>query len=78
MNALFSGERVLLSTATKTLQEQIFSKDLPFTWMNTQMTIFDVGGLAGVVMMVLMLSRRVIRNLTNLARLEPARRDGRT
>jgi len=54
-----------------------FSKDLPFTVMNTQMTLFDVGGLIGVITMMLMLSRRVIRNLTNLARLEPARRDGR-
>ncbi|MDO5654295.1 MAG: DEAD/DEAH box helicase, partial [Brachymonas sp.] len=28
--ALLSGERVLISTATKTLQDQLFTRDLPY------------------------------------------------
>ena len=28
--ALFSGKRVIVSTGTKTLQEQLFFKDIPF------------------------------------------------
>jgi archaetidylinositol phosphate synthase len=54
-----------------------FSKELPFHVKGIGMTLLDVGGLAVVVGMVLMLMRRVLRNLGNLARLEPARRDGR-
>lgn len=54
-----------------------FSKDLPFHVKGIGLTLFDVGGIAVVVTMGLMLSRRVLRNLSNLGRLEPARRDGR-
>lgn len=54
-----------------------FSKELPFHVKGIGMTLLDVGGLAVVISMVLMLMRRVLRNLGNLARMEPARRDGR-
>lgn len=54
-----------------------FSKELPFHVKGIGMTLLDVGGLVVVVGMVLMLMRRVLRNLGNLAKLEPARRDGR-
>ena len=54
-----------------------FSKDLPFQIKGIGLTLFDVAGIAITATMGLMLSRRVLRNLGNLARQEPARRDGR-
>lgn len=50
---------------------------LPFTALGVGATLFDVAGITGVVLMMAMLSRRVVRNLTGLGRLEPPRRDGR-
>lgn len=51
---------------------------IPYEVFGVGATIFDLGGILAVAGMVLMLARRVIRNLTNLARLEPANtvRDG--
>lgn len=51
---------------------------LPFTTLGVGATLFDIFGIAGVLLMMAMLSRRVLRNLGGLARLEPARRDGRS
>ncbi|HOX26918.1 MAG TPA: CDP-alcohol phosphatidyltransferase family protein [Candidatus Krumholzibacteria bacterium] len=45
---------------------------IPYTVFGVRATVFDVFGLVAVGGMVLMLSRRVIRNLRNLSRLEPA------
>lgn len=50
---------------------------LRFTWLDTSLTSFDLVGVAGVLGMGAMLMRRVLRNLGNLARLEPVRRDNR-
>lgn len=50
---------------------------LPFRALGIGGTLFDVAGITGVLAMMAMLSRRVLRNLSGLARLEPARRDGR-
>lgn len=47
---------------------------LRFTWLGTSMTSFDVAGLCAVAGMAAMLLRRVLRNLSGLARLEPAGR----
>lgn len=44
---------------------------LPFHVLGVGATVFDVAGLVGVAVMVAMLSRRVVRNLANLAKLEP-------
>jgi archaetidylinositol phosphate synthase len=45
---------------------------IPYTVFGVQATVFDLGGLIAVGGMVLMLARRVNRNLRNLGRLEPA------
>lgn len=45
---------------------------IPRTVFGVQATVFDLFGLAAVGGMLLMLARRVTRNLRNLARLEPA------
>jgi len=45
---------------------------IPYRVFGVEATVFDLGGLIAVGGMVLMLARRVHRNLTNLARLEPA------
>lgn len=45
---------------------------IPYTVFGVRATVFDVFGLAAVGGMVLMLARRVIRNLRHLGRLEPA------
>jgi archaetidylinositol phosphate synthase len=44
---------------------------IPYRVFGVEATIFDIAGLVGVGGMILMLSRRVIRNLRNLGRLEP-------
>lgn len=45
---------------------------IPFSVFGVGATVFDLFGLLAVTGMLLMLMRRVIRNLGNLARLEPA------
>ncbi len=45
---------------------------IPYTVFGVQATVFDLFGLVAVGGMTLMLGRRVIRNLRNLAELEPA------
>ncbi len=45
---------------------------IPHTVFGVRATVFDLFGLAAVGGMLLMLARRVTRNLRNLARLEPA------
>jgi len=44
---------------------------IPYTVFGVRATVFDVFGLVAVGGMVLMLSRRVVRNLRNLAQQEP-------
>ncbi len=50
---------------------------LPFTVAGIGMTVFDVIGVAVALGMILLLLGRVAGNLRALARLEPARREGR-
>jgi archaetidylinositol phosphate synthase len=45
---------------------------IPFTVFGVGATVFDLFGLLATGGMILMLARRVVRNLRNLARLEPA------
>ena len=45
---------------------------VPFTVFGVGATVFDLAGVAAVVAMMLMLSRRVARNLKHLGELEPA------
>ena len=45
---------------------------IPFSVFGVGATVFDLFGLLAVAGMLLMLMRRVVRNLGNLARLEPA------
>jgi phosphatidylglycerophosphate synthase len=45
---------------------------IPFEVFGVGATVFDLAGLIAVALMTGMLSRRVIRNLRNLGRLEPA------
>jgi archaetidylinositol phosphate synthase len=45
---------------------------IPFEVFGVGATVFDLAGLVAVALMTGMLSRRVIRNLRNLGRLEPA------
>jgi hypothetical protein len=45
---------------------------VPFRVFGVGATVFDLAGVAAVAGMMLMLSRRVARNLGHLAKLEPA------
>jgi phosphatidylglycerophosphate synthase len=50
----------------------VLAGPIPYTVFGVQATVYDLFGLVAVGGMTLMLARRVVRNLGNLARLEPA------